>query len=447
MRTRTIQKIFGADPAILNDIEWAKIVSYLLQHGHIELFEKLNAWRSQPESPFPSLTAEETRIYNEAMTQSIPPLEQPDIQKTEDYIADILRSALADCYPDDVPWTGAFGFKEFMTEEEINEREEKVYEILTSIDFTNVIRKFVQEKIPTLDPQDISWYARSEILSAAADYMKEYDAELTAKMRRSFVGRQKFPEEYGRALPPIEVSLPEDGTPEWNMAFEMKANLARDPVTEELEEEFGRQGNPYYSVIDKTVKGFVYIKTYTTIEGESYSSRCGGYYAGTDSQGYPLFVTAKHCIEGVEGPTTILTATGEGIIGEMIAEEKDSVVLRGNRRVGGLQPLRLGENRTPWGLAVSPRYKEAELIRYNPEWGLPLSKPYQDPYSFVNRGRGGWSGSPVLNSLGEVTGIVSQGQNRMGAEVVWQLTYVPISVLRQLYQNAGFDYLESWRYE
>jgi len=271
---------------------------------------------------------------------------------------------------------------------------------------------------------------------------RKMDIHIRAEMEKKGVTQAQLPQK------PIELEM----APEQRMAQQMKRNLAVDPFMVKLEEDFGPQGTaPLYQATEKGAAGSVEIGDVGETEGGigPHHSHCGGYYAGTDAEGYPLFVTAGHCAltEGVgafgmmfEGrEKEIVLPSGQVLVGHTIARDMDTAMIRGNEKITGLQAMPLGSTETHgWVVGVSPLYKEAELLKYAPELESERG-PYQEEYKLVNRGRPGWSGSPIVDSLGRVVGVASTGKGREEwgrLDPAWALGYVPVANLQRLYGKA-----------
>lgn len=418
-------------------IEWEGRTG--LKHSDFPEFVQDIEWRIRRELSA-SPTEEEVSRLMRGMTEFYSPVSPHTGQKWTgpSFSPEDVEAWLAHVIPR-IQWQEVrrgftYGAHEFLTVEDLVERGQKIEEWLNETDFAPVAQRVLEEGGTWRSFQLI-------VMEMAAAHILPFDRQLETRAR----GRK--PEDYPWAIEPREWDAPPGAGPEWALEMGMKSSLGRDPFVQEIAG-IGEGGlDPFHQAISKTVSGLVIVGAKGTDDEEgAHGGFCGGYFAGIDEEGYPLFVTAAHCT--TQGGTAITLANGVQIMGDIVTTLGDSAVLRGRQQIENQQPLSLGVAEGGWSLGLSPLFREAELIQHRPGFEFDPTIPVtrgcptdRVAYGMVNLGRSGWSGSPVVNSRGQVIGIASIGLGRYDSYYdtgpKWKIGYAPLSDLIELYRRAG----------
>lgn len=209
-----------------------------------------------------------------------------------------------------------------------------------------------------------------------------------------------------------------------NFMHRMNYALSQEPQYREMVETFAGGPEPYMAAVEKASRG---------LAGIDYN--CSGYLAKVDSE-LAYVVTARHCGGGLAVGDAISLDTFYGAASGTITyvdKEMDAMVVQiPLKRLPGIKfmiPLILAKEQSPVGLTISFECQEGELI-----WQHPTD---EDVYLQTERGRSGYSGSPTINSLGQVIGLQVAGIHKWGGNVRGTSEIVTLKELRRIYKEAG----------
>lgn len=310
----------------------------------------------------------------------------------------------------------------YLTLEDLEERDKKLRKWLETTDFKSVAIQILKS--------GGGWsQLRNEIERLGTESIREFDQELE---RRAHERAAKDPARR-EVLGPVEYKVPPGATPEWARIAKMKKGLAEDPMMREIEEEFGPQGTrPFYQAVEGAVLGLVRVEN------------CSGYYGGLDAAGVPFFITAAHCMHDSD-PVAITLPNRNMLIATPTQTREDIVLLRIAPKdtayvTETMKPLSLAEEYSGYGLMLGSRYDEAELVhrREGRFWPARIKE-----FVEIERARGGYSGGPLVNTRGEVMGILSTCQTREGRGLMYPsrtLGFESYELLRELYKQAGIPW-------
>ncbi len=190
-------------------------------------------------------------------------------------------------------------------------------------------------------------------------------------------------------------------------ALRVQRGLYEEPTIKSLQSQFGEEGvKPFMDAVRKVMPGIVSV---CTLQGV-----CGGSYIG-QRNGLNYFLTAAHCVDDVGSKVTITTAFGriDGTVKyrgsfpyndvAIVTTPSDPVINR------FMKSIPIADKPNPYGVAITGWWREGDLLQE------PQSQtPYALYYRGVNRCRKGYSGGPVINSLGQIVGTVSSGGRLAG---------------------------------
>jgi len=322
----------------------------------------------------------------------------------------------------------SYGAREFLTIEDNIERAEQLRNWLQTTDFKPVASQILESTGPN------QWQAallqlQAEIEQRGTTFIKDFDLALEQKARER-ASQKQSPEEW--ALGPVEYTPPPGASTEWGNVAKMKQGLSQDPMMQEIQGEFTPTGEgPFYQALDKAATGLASV------------NNCSGYYGGINATGVPFFVTAAHCLgKGITGDWVMVDLpNGNWVQAKIIGIRGDVAIVSPDKRhaeevTSTMVPLPLATEYSGYGLMLGNRFNEAELVRHRREgWMFPRTY-----YDQVHRVRGGYSGGALINSRGEVMGILSTAEARADFGVGYamqSLSFESYEELRKLYEELG----------
>lgn len=204
-----------------------------------------------------------------------------------------------------------------------------------------------------------------------------------------------------------------------------------------VRDDFGEQGlSPLETGIRRALNG--------AVEVDGGNGYFGGYVGGK-----PFVVTAMHVVPP-DGNVRIRTVDGRVYNGKLLwrspgksdwkdIQDKDIAIFTVDGDFDNMVPLPLGSD-GGYGMVVSPYHGESDMVRRTGQ----LADGW-DMYTETERTRSGFSGAPVVDSLGHVIGLWNAGDSRYSG-VDSRGGAISARTLRRAYEAAGItggDRLES----